>query len=53
MVNWSVEHWVAGVTIKPGEPETVGSPNRVVPMVVVTVFGPAMTNVLKSTRSWK
>jgi hypothetical protein len=28
-----------------------GSPKTVTPTVLVTVLGPAMTNVLKSTRS--
>jgi hypothetical protein len=50
-VKVSVEHWVSWVIGAPISAPMVGTPKFIFPIVVPTVLGPAMTNVLKSTRS--
>ncbi len=53
MVKVSVRHWVAADTATP--PPGLGdkTPARSSPTEAVNVFGPDMTNVLKSNLTWK
>ena len=50
MVKVSVLHWVRCETAFPAA-AAVSVPKSVFPIVVVNVFGPAMTKLVKSTRS--